>query len=91
MDIRNSPLADLEKFGMLEMILFLFRKPNGIQRVDYLKELQIHNRSMTRNHDILFERGIVENVPHPKELRFRLTEKGKKIAEHILEIKKLME
>lgn len=81
----------IESGGMCRILLLYLQNNDGIQRVKYRSELNLGGRAANRNHNLLYEKGLIEIVPNRNKLLFRLTEKGRLIAEKIQEIQDLLD
>ena len=80
-------LGILEQGGICRMLVYLSMHPEGILRVDYRKPpLNLGYRASVRDHEKLYDAGLIEHIDSPNEFKFRLTEKGKRIAEKLKEI-----
>ncbi|MHA1734275.1 MAG: hypothetical protein ACTSU5_20240 [Promethearchaeota archaeon] len=76
---------------MCRMLVFLLDHPGGVPRARYRKPpINLGSRAAERNHRVLFNAGLIESVQHPTKLLFALTEKGKRVAELLKEIEKIV-
>jgi hypothetical protein len=86
MDKLNNDISILENYIVPRLLLYLLAFPDGVQRVDYRKDLEISSTSAMNAHKICFNVGLIENKKSLDKLLFGLTEKGKKVAEKLKEI-----
>lgn len=80
----------LENKGICVILISMLEYPEGVQRYFYRKDLKLGSRAAYRNHDILYENGLIENIPSKTKLLFKLTEKGEKIAKCLKEMSSII-
>ena len=80
----------LEIKGVIQILIYLLDKTEGVQKVDLRVELGLVSNSAVKAHKICFKLGLLENIPSINKLLFGLSEKGKKIAEKLKEIESVL-
>ncbi len=81
----------LEQFGVCRLLVFLLHHPEGVQRARYRdKPLSLSAATAQRDHNALYEAGLIHNVEHKAKLLFALTERGRRVAEQLAEINRIM-
>lgn len=83
-------VEDLETFGLIKSLLYLFENEDGVRKIDLRTGAGLAPSTAINIHTILFENQLIENVPDKDRLLFGLTEKGKLIAEKLKEIDKII-
>lgn len=79
-------LSILENHGTCDILLYMLEKGEVI-KYDLRKNLQLSGTTVDRDLLDLFQTKLIKNVPSVKGKKFALTESGKFIAGHLLEIK----
>ena len=69
-----------EQGGICQILLFLLDKPEGVKRVEYRTSVNLGSRAAMRDHEVLFNSGLIINKPSSDQLLFTLSEKGKQVA-----------
>jgi predicted transcriptional regulator len=89
--VMDEILSLLEHRGICRLILFLHFHPEGIVRIRYREPpINLNPRAAKKYHDLLFNAGIIENVPNNEKFLFRLSAKGMEIAAFLLAIQDLL-
>jgi len=88
-------LKTLEQTGALEILVFLLKNKRSriTETLEFLRENRIGQTAMYNALKVLKREGLIEDTVEgfPKTRYLTLTEKGRKVAEKILEIKEILE
>jgi predicted transcriptional regulator len=84
-----KPTKLFEKFGIMDTLLY-YREHSPIQRIDYRTKVGLSPSTSMHVHELLFEYGLITTHPMSTRLFFKLTKKGKRIADIIYELKQEM-
>lgn len=88
-------LRVLEQTGSPEILLYLLEKEQGrvTDILIFLRSLRIGQSAMYNALKILKECNLIDDIvsEYPKTRLIKITEKGRRVAEKILEIKEILE
>ncbi len=80
-------LEILEQYGVCRLLIFLLNHPEGVLRSQYRdKPLSLSASTARRDHEALYDVGLIHSIEHKAKLLFVLTTKGREIAERLKEI-----
>lgn len=84
-------VLELEQVGAIQILLFLLEKP--LKMTELTELFQGSNTTIYRAVPKLRNLGLIEDkvTSYPVKRIFNLTEKGRKVAEKLREIEKLLE
>jgi predicted transcriptional regulator len=88
----SSALERLEDYYAMRIILYLHRNGQSVRTVVYARAANSPNTARVKI-DRMIANGLIseieEEIP-PKRKWIELTDKGKKVAEHLLEIEEIL-
>ena len=87
------PLSDLEKAAALQILAYLNKKGEA-SRTDLRQNIDAAIKTIYSTLRVLMKLSLIEEISlerFPFTVKIRLTEKGQSIAEHLVEIEKILE
>ncbi len=84
-------LEILEQFGVCRLLVFLLDHPEGVLRSQYReKPLSLSATTARRDHEALYDAGLIHSIENKARLLFGLTTKGQEIAMRLKEIEQFL-
>jgi hypothetical protein len=78
--VKAPSIPLLDKGGVIAVLLWLYDHPEGLQKIQLRSIIGLSSLTAISVHELLFDSGLIENLPSSKKMLFGLSIRGKKIA-----------